>query len=163
MLWLLGDRERRRYGPSPHPASAGEGGASMSPSTRARWAVVGVVVLVGAILSSGTVAEARTDRGPSPQRSENARERAVVLLSPEANRLNAYDVQSPFVKQTVIEARSADPEGLDINGQVCFLNDGSRRFIAGEDTGQPNPPPGWGCSVWRARGWGSCRRRRSPR
>jgi hypothetical protein len=48
----------------------------------------------------------------------------------------------------VITHRSADPNGWDINGQVCFLD--HRRFIAGEDTGQPNPPPGWG--VFRLRG-----------
>ena len=36
------------------------------------------------------------------------------------------------------------PNGLDINAQICFFPDGSRRFIAGEDTDQPDPPPGWG-------------------
>jgi DNA-binding beta-propeller fold protein YncE len=32
----------------------------------------------------------------------------------------------------------------DINGMVCALADGQARYIAGEDTGQPHPGPGWG-------------------
>ena len=40
-------------------------------------------------------------------------------------------------------ARRADG-GRDINGEICFVPDGSGRFVAGEDTGQPSPPPGWG-------------------
>ena len=39
--------------------------------------------------------------------------------------------------------RAADG-GRDINGEICFVPDGSGRFLAGEDTGQPSPPPGWG-------------------
>jgi hypothetical protein len=73
----------------------------------------------------------------------HARESSTVLFSPEGNNLNAYDADAPFTKQTVIKAQSRDPEGRDINGQVCFLR-GSNRFIAGEDTGQPEVPPGWG-------------------
>ena len=38
-----------------------------------------------------------------------------------------------------------DPaRGRDINGMVCALPDGSGRFVAGEDTGQPDAPAGWG-------------------
>jgi hypothetical protein len=43
----------------------------------------------------------------------------------------------------MIENANDNPEdGLDINAQVCFLDD--RTFIAGEDTGQPEVIPGWG-------------------
>jgi outer membrane protein assembly factor BamB len=69
---------------------------------------------------------------------------AVIVFNGEGNNLNAYDADPPFVKQNVIPSRSSDPNGLDINAQICFFPDGSRRFIAGEDTGQPDPPPGWG-------------------
>jgi hypothetical protein len=31
-----------------------------------------------------------------------------------------------------------------MNGQICMLPDGSGRFVAGEDTGQPERTPGWG-------------------
>lgn len=68
----------------------------------------------------------------------------VLVFSGEGNRLNAYATTAGFAKQTVIQNHNLDPEGRDINGQICFLPDGSRRFIAGEDTGQPDPPQGWG-------------------
>jgi sugar lactone lactonase YvrE len=32
----------------------------------------------------------------------------------------------------------------DVNGAICFLPDGSGRFVLGEDTGQPDWTPGWG-------------------
>src|SRR5262249_2948483 len=71
--------------------------------------------------------------------------RAPIVFNGEGNRLNAYDAGEGFRKQTVIPSHADDPaHGRDINGQLCFLRDGSRRFIAGEDTGQPNPPQGWG-------------------
>jgi hypothetical protein len=69
---------------------------------------------------------------------------AVIVFNGEGNRLNAYAPAEDDRKQTVIERRSSDPQGFDINAQICFDPDGSRRFIAGEDTGQPNPPQGWG-------------------
>ncbi|HEY8514869.1 MAG TPA: hypothetical protein VIS07_05060 [Candidatus Binatia bacterium] len=69
---------------------------------------------------------------------------AVIVFNGEGNRLNAYAPAENDRKQTVIERRASDPQGFDINAQICFAPDGSRRFIAGEDTGQPNPPQGWG-------------------
>lgn len=46
--------------------------------------------------------------------------------------------------EIVIERASLDPEGRDLNGMICALPDGSGRFVAGEDTGQPERPAGWG-------------------
>lgn len=68
----------------------------------------------------------------------------VIVFSGEGNRLNAYAPDDDDRKQTVLQTRAQDPNGLDINAQICFARDGSRRFIAGEDTNQPNPPQGWG-------------------
>ena len=69
---------------------------------------------------------------------------SVTVFNGEGNRLNAYAALDGDVKQTVIKA-STDPDGqADLNAQICFNPDGSERFIAGEDTGQPNPPQGWG-------------------
>jgi hypothetical protein len=91
----------------------------------------------------------------------------VIVLSTEGNNLNAYEPDPPFRKQTVIRTAADDPDGLDINGQVCMLPDGSAEaarspqpgperpgaegaesgtqlFVAGEDTGQPERTPGWG-------------------
>jgi len=67
-----------------------------------------------------------------------------IAFGPEGNRLHAYTTSGPLIAQVVIPSASDDPaNGRDINGQVCFLP-GTRRFIAGEDTGQPDPPPAWG-------------------
>ena len=67
----------------------------------------------------------------------------VIVLSTEGNNLNAYEPDPPFREQTVIRSAADDPDGLDINGQVCMLPDGSG-FVAGEDAGQPERTPGWG-------------------
>jgi hypothetical protein len=71
-----------------------------------------------------------------------------LVYSTEGNRLRRYDIDTidipPLVEDILIERASIDPEGRDINGQVCLVPDGTGRFIAGEDTGQPTPPAGWG-------------------
>ena len=77
-----------------------------------------------------------------------AREPEAVIFSPEGNNLDAYRAARPFRSQRVATNHADDPQGWDINGQVCFL--GPRRFIAGEDTGQPDPPAGW--AVFTVRG-----------
>lgn len=72
---------------------------------------------------------------------------SVLVFNGEGNRLNAYAPDAGDLKQTVIERNSIDPDGWDINAQICFdphTPHGVNRFIAGEDTGQPNPPAGWG-------------------
>ena len=63
-----------------------------------------------------------------------------IAFSGQGNDLVAYD--DTGARQTVITNAGDDPDGLDINGQVCFLDE--RHFIAGEDTGQPDPPAGFG-------------------
>src|SRR3954469_5229582 len=73
--------------------------------------------------------------------------RAAIVFSGQGNNLDAYESARPFRHQRVITTRADDPEGLDINAQICFFpgtHHGARWFIAGEDTGQPNPPQGWG-------------------
>jgi hypothetical protein len=70
------------------------------------------------------------------------------VFSPEGNNLDAYRGTPPFVHQRLNTNHDDDPAGWDVNGQVCFLD--GRRFVAGEDTGQPDPPAGWG--VFRFRG-----------
>lgn len=85
--------------------------------------------------------------------------RSVIVFNGEGNNLNAYEASPPFEAQTVITNRNDDPDGLDINGQVCFFPAGAPGgppeedhlwFIAGEDTNQPDPPPGWG--IFRLQG-----------
>lgn len=67
-----------------------------------------------------------------------------ILFGPEGNNLNGYSTGDVVEKQTVIQNTDEDPDGRDINGQVCFARDGSRVFVAGEDTGQPANPAGFG-------------------
>jgi hypothetical protein len=71
------------------------------------------------------------------------------LYAPEGNRLRRIDLASVgtgAVRQEIAIERAAldAARGRDINGMVCALPDGSGRFVAGEDTGQPHPPAGWG-------------------
>jgi sugar lactone lactonase YvrE len=71
------------------------------------------------------------------------------LYLAEGNRLRRIEVASigtgSLRQEIVIERASLDPaRGRDINGMVCALPDGSGRFVAGEDTGQPDPPAAWG-------------------
>ena len=76
----------------------------------------------------------------------DADEPSIVVFNGENNRLNAYDVKDGFKKQTVIRSAADDPPEKDINAQLCFFPDGSRRFVAGEDTAQGTDQggPGWG-------------------
>jgi sugar lactone lactonase YvrE len=47
-------------------------------------------------------------------------------------------------ERVLVERASRDPiRGRDVNGMICPLPDGSGRFVAGDDTGQPEAPPGW--------------------
>jgi len=77
-----------------------------------------------------------------------------LVYGTEGNRLRRYDVDTigtdRLVEEVLIERASAGEfaspsgPGRDINGQVCRFRDGTGRFLAGEDTGQPNPRAGWG-------------------
>jgi hypothetical protein len=81
---------------------------------------------------------------PTTTEAEAAGQAGVIVFSTEGNNLNAYDPEPPFEKQTVITNAEDDPDGgMDINAQICFFPDDPHRFIAGEDTGQPERPPGW--------------------
>lgn len=69
-----------------------------------------------------------------------------LVFSPQGNNLVVYG-DNGGTQRLITNARE-DPDGRDINGQVCFTGDG--RFIAGEDTGQPEIPAGFG--IFRLKG-----------
>ena len=71
---------------------------------------------------------------------------AQLVFNGQGNDLAAYSTEAPFEGQVVIEHNSDEnPDGLDINGQICFDPDDPQRFIAGEDTFQSTTgEPGWG-------------------
>jgi hypothetical protein len=110
------------------------------------------VVITAFVLASASLAAGGSDDAGGGSRT------AVIVFNGEGNNLNAYQGAPPFKKQTVIRNHEDDPDGLDINAQICFFPQGADGgppkgetwFIAGEDTNQPNPPPGWG--IFRLRG-----------
>ena len=85
--------------------------------------------------------------GPLPASGE-------VLYVTEGNRLRRVDLSfDPPRSEVLIERASGGAVGpgappparrRDVNGMICWLPDGSGRFVLGEDTGQPEAPPGWG-------------------
>ena len=103
-------------------------------------AVLGTLALVAAC--SGDDSDEGGDAGSATTTAAEAP--STIVLSTEGNNLNAYEANPPFRRQSVIRTAADDPDGLDINGQVCVLPDGSGLFVAGEDTGQPERTPGWG-------------------
>ena len=111
-----------------------------------RRLVIGAVIALAATAcssggesSKGKARSARTTSSVAP-----AKRAPAIVFNGEGNNLNAISTVAPFAKQTVIRNHDDDPNGLDINAQICFFPDKPRRFIAGEDTNQPNPPQGWG-------------------
>ncbi|MCX7619353.1 MAG: hypothetical protein N2037_00735 [Acidimicrobiales bacterium] len=83
--------------------------------------------------------------GTTQEQTDGASASSAIVFNGQGNDLDAYTALPPFTHQKVITNRAADPNGLDINAQICFFPDGSRRFVAGEDTGQGNGiTQGWG-------------------
>jgi hypothetical protein len=79
---------------------------------------------------------------------------SALVFNGQGNDLAAYLAEPPFTKQIVIPHRSEEePEGLDINGQICFDPERPERFVAGEDTlQQTTGEPGWGIFELAGRG-----------
>ncbi len=108
-----------------------------------RNATIASRVLASAALALATMAAAATESGE-------------LLYSTEGNRLRRYDLDTldapPLVEDILVERASESEDGgaapagkfRDVNGMICPFPDGSGRFLAGEDTAQPDPPPGWG-------------------
>ena len=92
--------------------------------------------------ANGSTTTSSRSTGTTEATSEMAG--GYTVFSGQGNNLDAYEPIPPFTTQRVIHTIADQPDGLDINAQICFFPDGSGRFVAGEDTGQPNPPAGWG-------------------
>ncbi|MCP3986168.1 MAG: hypothetical protein GY723_17445 [bacterium] len=71
---------------------------------------------------------------------------AEQLLITEGNRLLRLDLENLTRKPDVVveNASLGGATGRDMNGMICLLPGASGRFLAGEDTGQPDTRPGWG-------------------
>ena len=100
-------------------------------------AVVAALTVAAAACSSSATDGANASDGASGLPGTE------LVFNGEGNNLNAYD-PATGQEQRVITNADDDPDGRDINAQICFFPDGSGRFVAGEDTGQPELPAGWG-------------------
>jgi hypothetical protein len=120
--------------------------------------VRGLVVLGATVIVAVMGGCANDDAADAPDENTDSTSAAVatgpVLFSPEGNNLNAFSTTPPFEMQRVNTANhsfndaESDPNGWDINGEVCLFDaEGTTYLIAGEDTGQPDPPAGWGVFV----------------
>jgi len=71
-----------------------------------------------------------------------------VLYFAEGNRLRRMDLHSvdepPLMEEVLIDRADSGPRGRDVNGINCHVPGGNGTFVMGEDSGQPNPPAGWG-------------------
>jgi len=99
-----------------------------------------LIALVVSLLVLGACDDSSDD---ADDEADESAESSVMVFNGEGNNLNVYATEPPFDAQQVFTNAEDDPDGLDINAQICFFDDGTR-MIAGEDTGQPDPPPGWG-------------------
>lgn len=104
------------------------------------------VAVVGLTTGAAITAMVAVTPGAAAKAKPKAAAPTAIVFSGENNNLNAYSPNPPFVKQRVDTTRAYDPAGLDINAQICVWKgpNASTRLIGGEDTGQPNPPQGWG-------------------
>ena len=89
--------------------------------------------------------------GSGPARSDESSTTApakgtTLVFNSQGNDLGVYLAEPPFTKQIAIHHNdAAHPDGLDINGQICFDPKNRNRFVAGEDTHQDTSgQPGWG-------------------
>jgi hypothetical protein len=115
------------------------------------------VILLAAVVGSALLAAA-----PGAAADQRAR-RPAIVFNGQGNTLDAYESVPPSRHPRVITTRADDPKGLDINAQICFFpgkHRGAKWFIAGEDTGQPNPPQGWGIFALKGKKIGSLRARK---
>ncbi|GIU87456.1 MAG: hypothetical protein KatS3mg009_1971 [Acidimicrobiia bacterium] len=130
------------------PARDGGGDPARRRRARHLFALVAAGVLaLGACNGDDGTDEDAGGAGGATTATQPAAAAAPLVFNGQGNDLVAYATEPPFEDQVVIphydEARQ--PDGLDINAQICFDPDDPRRFVAGEDTLQSTTgEPGWG-------------------
>jgi sugar lactone lactonase YvrE len=110
---------------------------------------VAVALFMSACSDDGSSEPASGASATNPDRTTTTSEPAPaspVVFNGQGNDLAAYLAEPPFTKQIVIPHHDDEhPDGLDINGQICFDPRRPERFVAGEDTLQDTTgEPGWG-------------------
>jgi hypothetical protein len=112
------------------------------------------LVVVVASLAVAAIACSSSSKSSTPPTEANAptttapaaKPAQPIIFNGQGNDLAAYSAKPPFTKQIVIHHNDeTHPNGLDINGQICFDKQRPGRFVAGEDTFQTTTGhPGWG-------------------
>ncbi len=107
---------------------------------RTRLALVAALALAVASVVAGcssgstptttptTVAPSTT--APASTSTTQPGTQAVVFVSVDGN-IDAYASQAPYDRQRVVAAGTA-PDGSEPHGQICFLPDGTKRFVVAE-------------------------------
>ncbi len=114
------------------------------PRRRNRLSLLGILLVVALIVVSCTSGSSDdSDETEEPASTAGSLPNVELVFNGEGNNLNVFD-PATGEEQRVITNAADDPDGKDINGQICFFPDGSGKFIAGEHTGQPEITPGWG-------------------
>ena len=72
----------------------------------------------------------------------NLRRLDLASVRAGSPRSELFIEHAPRDESSPDRSHHGDARRRDINGMICALPEGG--FIAGEDTGQPSPPPGWG-------------------
>jgi hypothetical protein len=59
---------------------------------------------------------------------------APILLSTQGGHLDAYEALPPYTAQRVATGTGADPDGVDLRGQICPFPDGTGRLVVAAGT-----------------------------
>jgi hypothetical protein len=114
----------------------------------AAFALAVPLVVVGCSGDDDGSDETASDPTTTTSETTTPEEPAIpIVFNGQGNDLAAYEAEPPFAKQIVIPHydEAEQPDGLDINAQLCFDPEDPRRFVAGEDTLQTSTgEPGWG-------------------
>jgi len=113
---------------------------------RTRSLVLLALMAVAASACSSSSKSSGPVTGASATTTAESKPAEPIVFNGQGNDLAAYSTKPPFTKQIVIHHNDAThPNGLDLNGQICFDEQHPGRFVAGEDTFQTTTGrPGWG-------------------
>jgi hypothetical protein len=106
-----------------------------------------LALALSACSSSDDNASEPSDGNAATTTTAAAKPAAPIVFNGQGNDLAAYAAEPPFTKQIVIPHydEETQPDGLDINAEICFDPERPGRFVAGEDTLQTSTgDPGWG-------------------
>lgn len=115
-------------------------------SGRGRWRRFAAVGALSALLPLAPASKGPV--GAAPVGIAPTSDSHTLLAFTEGNRLRRIDIDTigrdDQLEDVLVRSAADAVDGRDINGQICQLPGTHGAFVAGEDTGQPHPPPGWG-------------------